>query len=88
MDRKTIGDEIRAVQFGWPVGMPLLRKLDADLWEVRVRLTGRIARVIFTMVASEAVLLHGFFKTSQKTKKLEIRLAMARKSMLTQKSGR
>ena len=44
-DRKAIGDEIRAVQFGWPVGMPLVRKLETDLWEVRVRLVGRIAQI-------------------------------------------
>lgn len=24
-DRKVIGDDIRTVQFGWPVGMPLNR---------------------------------------------------------------
>ena len=34
----TIGEEIRTVQFGWPLGMPLVRKLDVDLSEVRVRL--------------------------------------------------
>lgn len=37
-ERKAIGEEIRTVQFGWPLGMPLVRKLDVDLWEVRVRL--------------------------------------------------
>jgi hypothetical protein len=30
-DRKAIGDEVRAVQYGWPVEMPLVRKLQADL---------------------------------------------------------
>lgn len=34
-DRKRVGDEIRKVQFGWPVGMPLVRKLGPELWEVR-----------------------------------------------------
>jgi hypothetical protein len=28
-ERKSVGDEIRAVQFGWPIGMPLVRKLKA-----------------------------------------------------------
>ena len=41
-ERKAIGEEIRTVQFGWPLGMPLVRKLDVDLWEVRVRLKDRI----------------------------------------------
>lgn len=26
-DRKAIGDDIRAVEFGWPMGMPLVRPL-------------------------------------------------------------
>jgi hypothetical protein len=34
---EAIGEEIRTVQFGWPLGMPLVRKVDMDLWEVRVR---------------------------------------------------
>ena len=58
-DRKTIGDEIRLVQFGWPVGMPLVRKMQADLWEVRITLADRIARVLFTVYVGHAVLLHG-----------------------------
>jgi len=32
-NRKTIGEDIKTLQFGWPVGMPLARKMDADLWE-------------------------------------------------------
>lgn len=45
-DRKDIGEDIRLVQFRWPLGMPLVRKLEADLWEVRINLElGRIARV-------------------------------------------
>lgn len=65
-DRKTIGDEIRTVQFGWPIGMPLVRKLDKDLWEIRIDLADHIARVIFTIEDAHAVLLHGFIKKSQK----------------------
>ena len=34
-DRKALGDDIRTVQFGWPLGMPLVEKLEAELWEVR-----------------------------------------------------
>ena len=37
-DRKTIGEDIKTVQFGWPLGMPLVRKMDKGLWEVRVHL--------------------------------------------------
>ncbi|WP_208599015.1 type II toxin-antitoxin system RelE/ParE family toxin [Desulfonatronum thioautotrophicum] len=34
-DRKIIGEDIELVQFRWPLGLPLVRKLEADLWEVR-----------------------------------------------------
>ena len=47
--------------------MPLIRKLEAGLWEVRSRLPERIARVIFTVEGDAMVLLHGFIKQSQKT---------------------
>ena len=47
-DRKIIGEDIKDVEFSWPIGMPLVRSLGQDLWEVRSNLTGRkIARVIF-----------------------------------------
>ena len=49
-DARKVGEEIRVLQFGWPIGMPLVRKLEPGLWEVRVRLAGRIARVLFTIV--------------------------------------
>ncbi|QEP42067.1 hypothetical protein D5085_02265 [Ectothiorhodospiraceae bacterium BW-2] len=44
-DRKVIGEDIMLVQFRWPLGMPLVRKMEADLWEVRSNLSnGNIAR--------------------------------------------
>jgi hypothetical protein len=27
-DRKNIGDDIRTIEFGWPIGMPLVEKID------------------------------------------------------------
>lgn len=82
-DRKTIGDEIRLVQFGWPVGMPLVRKMQTDLWEVRVTLVDRIARVLFTVHAGHAVLLHGFIKKSPKTPEAELQTAKNRLKQLS-----
>jgi phage-related protein len=86
-DRKLIGDDIRTVQFGWPVGMPLTRSLGGKLHEVRTPLGGnRIARVIFVVLNAEAVLLHGFIKKSQKTTKSDLALARERlKRLLTLK---
>lgn len=77
-DRKTIGEDIKTVQFGWPLGMPLVRKMDKDLWEVRIRLEGRIARVLFTVSMGKIVLLHGFIKKSQVTPKPALDLAKDR----------
>lgn len=76
--RKIIGEDIKTVQFGWPLGMPLVRKLHPDLWEVRIRLPGAIARVLFTTVERRMILLHGFIKKSQKTPQAELALAKTR----------
>lgn len=77
-DRRTIGEDIKTVQFGWPLGMPLVRKLDKDLWEIRIHLDGRIARVLFTVSNSKIVLLHGFIKKSQATPQADLKLAKDR----------
>lgn len=81
LDRALIGEDIKTVEFGWPIGMPVVRKLDSDLWEVRSNLSGgRIARVIFTVSKSTMVLLHGFIKKTQKTPKPDIELAKKRRN--------
>ena len=60
--------------------MPYCRSLGHGLWEVRGDLAGgRIARVIFTIIASEMILLHGFEKKSQKTPTHDIDLAIKRR---------
>jgi len=47
-DRKIIGEDIKDVEFSWPIGMPLVRSLGRELWDVRSSLPpGRLARVIF-----------------------------------------
>jgi phage-related protein len=55
----------KTVQFAWPLGMPLVRHLEGDIWEVRIRLDNTIARVLFTLEGSTMVLLHGFIKNSK-----------------------
>ena len=62
-ERRVLGGDIKTVQFGWPVGMPVVRKLDEGLWEIRSRLDKRIARVIFTVHDGMLILLHGFVQT-------------------------
>lgn len=81
-ERRIIGEDIKTVQFGWPLGMPLVRKLDKGLWEVRSRLRDRIARVIFTTGENRMILLHGFIKKSQKTPQEDLELANTRLRLL------
>jgi phage-related protein len=77
-DRQTIGADIRTVQVGWPLGMPLVRKMEADLWEIRISLASGIARIFFTVSGNTMLLLHGFIKKSQATPKSELELAKNR----------
>lgn len=81
-ERKVIGEELKTVQFGWPLGMPVVRKMDPGLWEVRVRLDNRIARVFFTVEQDIMVLLHGFIKKGQKTPQNEIETARRRLALI------
>lgn len=80
-DRKQIGIDIKTVEFGWPIGMPVCRPLGNGLYEVRSDLTGnRIARILFYIDSEHRmVLLHAFIKKSQKTPPDEI--ALARRNM-------
>jgi phage-related protein len=79
-DRKVVGEDIKDVEFSWPIGMPLVRSLGRELWEVRSRLSrGRIARVLFCVERQRMVLLHGFIKKTQKTPRHYIDLALKRK---------
>jgi len=83
-DRKIIGEDIKDVEFAWPIGMPLCRPLGSGLWEVRSTLTqGRIARVLFCVHDGCMVLLHAFIKKTQKTPNLERDLALKRRKELT-----
>jgi phage-related protein len=77
-ERKIIGEDLKTAQYGWPLGMPLIRKLEPGLWEVRSSLRNRIARVIFTVEGDTMVLLHGFIKQSQKTPVNDLQLARQR----------
>ncbi|MEC5159562.1 MULTISPECIES: type II toxin-antitoxin system RelE/ParE family toxin [unclassified Janthinobacterium] len=77
-ERKIIGEDIKTVQYGWPLGMPLVRKMGTGLWEVRIGLPGRIARVLFTVEDGTMVLLHGFIKKSQRTPAADLRTAVDR----------
>jgi phage-related protein len=80
-DRKQIGEDIKTVEFGWPIGMPVCKSLGEGICEVRTRLAqNRIARVLFYIdKKNRMVLLHGFIKKTQKTPVEDLELARTNK---------
>jgi phage-related protein len=87
IERKTIGEDIKAVQYGWPLRMPLVRNMGHGLWEVRIRLETRHARVLFVLDGATMVLLHGFIKKSQATPQVDLDLAKERLKLLRRRSS-
>lgn len=45
IDKKAMLEDIRTVQIGWPLGTPLVSKMDTDLWEIRVTISSGIVRI-------------------------------------------
>jgi phage-related protein len=83
-DRKIIGEDIKDVEFAWPIGMPLCRNLGEGIWEVRSQLNqGRIARTLFCTHEGKMVLLHAFIKKTQKTPIGDLALALKRMKEIT-----
>ena len=76
--RLIIGEDLKRVQYRWPLGMPLVRSLSNGLWELRSTLLNRIARIIFIMHDNKIVLLHGFIKKTEETPKQDKELAINR----------
>ena len=81
-EKKVIGEDLKAVEYTWPVGYPQVIKLEKDLWEVRTYLQNGICRVFFTIWKEYMVLLHGIIKKSQKTPKQDLDLAKKRRNVV------
>lgn len=77
-EKKAIGEDIKAAQFGFSMGLPLVDHIEGDIWEVRTKLENRIARVLFVVEGNTMILLHGFIKKDQKTPKQALNLAKDR----------
>lgn len=78
-DRKRVSVDIRTVEFGWPVGMPVCRPLRHGVWEIRTPIShGRITRVLFFIANGVMYLLHAFIKKTQATPKDDLDLAVRR----------
>jgi phage-related protein len=80
-DRKRVGEDVKTVEFGWPIGMPVCRPLGDGVYEVRSSLAqNRIGRVLFYIdKKGRMVLLHGFIKKTQKTPDEHLELARGNK---------
>lgn len=84
-DRRIIGTDIRTVEFGWPVGMPVCRPMGNGLFEVRSTITGkRITRILFCIHEGNMVLLHGLLKKTRKTPDADLAIALKRKGEVKQ----
>ena len=84
-DRRIIGNDIRTVEFGWPIGMPVCRPMGNGLFEVRSTITGkRIARILFCIHEGTMVFLHGFVKKTGKTPDTDLATALKRKKEVEQ----
>ena len=81
-DRRLVGEDIRTVEVGWPVGMPTCRRFGDGLYEVRTNLSSnRIARVLFYVDRHQRmVLLHGFIKKARATPDDDLKLARKNRS--------
>lgn len=77
-EKRILGEDIKTVQFGWPIGMPLVKSLGGNLYETRSDIKDKIVRIIFTLLDNTMVLLHGFIKKSQKTPQKELEIAQKR----------
>lgn len=74
---KAIGTDIRRVQMEWPISKPLVDGLGRGLYEVRTHSSRQQYRVLFCIVDSTMVLLHGFIKKAR-TAPSEIEIGRSR----------
>ena len=77
-DRKTVGEDIATVEFGWPIGMPTCKDLREGVLEVRSTIKrGKVeARTYFSIEGQTMLLLHG--REGKKGQQDAIRLAIDR----------
>lgn len=85
LDKTKIGQAVKMLEYGWPVGMPTCRPLRNGLYEVRTTLpSNREARIFFCVHNERMVLLHGIIKKTQKTPQRDLIIARNRQSLVRQ----
>lgn len=66
------------MQYAWPLGMPLVRKIEPGLWEARSTVSDGAVRILFTVDGETMLLLHAFAKESRKTPLPDLAVARRR----------
>ena len=83
-DRHAIGLDLMRVQFGWPIGRPLVGSLKDGLWEMRSSLPSqRMPGSSCAFTRQMLVVLHGFIKKTRKTPADDLALAKRRMKEVT-----
>jgi len=75
---KAIGDDLRLVQWKWPVGKPLVDGFGDGLYEVRTKHKNVNYRILFAFENETIILLHGIIKKTPKTPPAAVALARQR----------
>ncbi len=66
-------------EFGLSLGLPHIRKIiNYGLWELRIKYSSNIFRILFTVKDNKFILIHGFPKKTDKISKREINIALKR----------
>lgn len=87
LEKPVIAKTLRTLdlleKYGNKLGMPYSKKIDTDIFELRVR--GKIdIRIIYCFYKNIIILLHAFVKKSQKIPHAEIVLAKKRLNAIDQ----
>ncbi len=69
-------------KFGSQLPMPYSKKINNQLFELRIRGQQEV-RIFYTTYKGQSILLHGFIKKTQKTPAREIETAMMKLKVLT-----
>ena len=81
LDKSTIAKTLRTLnlleKFGNKLGMPHSKRIDTDLFELRIRGKKEV-RIIYCFQQNTIILLHGFIKKTQKIPKKSLFLAKKR----------
>jgi len=88
-ERAVIGADLRTVQLGFPLGMPLCRPLGSGLYEVRSSLpTKQEARLIFFHDDETLIVVGGFIKKTRTTPDIEIKNARKKQAEYKKNKGK